>query len=273
MIENSKQQSGSQVINAHVLSRTSLFIEIFSGEYKLGIATGFIYRKEDQNFLITNWHNVTGRHPISNKLKNSELMVPTSLVVWFHHEVEEGKFGWKPMPCQLHDEAENPKWLEHPTYGSRVDVVAIAVTSTEDITFFPINEIELSDFRIEVSQEVFVLGFPRGVTGSGKLPIWKRGSIASEPTANLDGLPKCLIDTATREGMSGSPVFVRFTGFYVKDPNNVAHDDWLGQGDQFLGIYSGRIIEQTDELAAQLGIVWKAQVIDEILSAYVKDQG
>lgn len=270
MTEVSNQQTVRQVINAHVLSRTSLFIEILSGEHKLGIATGFTYKREDQNFLITNWHNVTGRDPISNQLKNSELMEPTSLVVWFHHKIDEDKFSWRPMQCQLHDVAGNPEWLEHPTHGSRVDVVAIPIRLSEDMKLFPINEIEFSDFRVEVSQDVFVLGFPKGVAGSGKLPIWKRGSIASEPSANLDGLPKCLIDTATREGMSGSPVIVRFTGLYVKEPGKFAADDWLGQGDQFFGIYSGRIIDQTDELAAQLGIVWKAQVIDEILSAYIK---
>ncbi|MBX3045538.1 MAG: trypsin-like peptidase domain-containing protein [Anaerolineales bacterium] len=271
MTEESKQQPSRQLINAHVLSRIPLFIQIFSRENQLGIATGFTYTKGGQNFLITNWHNVTGRNPASDKLINSELMEPTSLAIWFHTKINEEELTWKPIQYQLHNKAGKPQWLEHPTYGSSVDVVAIPLTLPEEIELFPINETNFSDFRIQVSQDVFVLGFPRGITGSGKLPIWKRGSIASEPTANLDGLPKCLIDTATREGMSGAPVFVRFTGIYMKDPKKLAADDWLGQGDQFLGIYSGRIIERTDELAAQLGIVWKAQVIDEILSTVVKD--
>jgi hypothetical protein len=42
-------------------------------------------------------------------------------------------------------------------------------------------------------------------------------------------------------------------------------DTIFGRIRNFVGIYSGRIGD--DELKAQLGIVWKARVISEIISA------
>ena len=63
---------------------------------------------------------------------------------------------------------------------------------------------------LRVSADVFVLGYPRGISGGRGFPI----SIATEPKIDLDGVPKLLIDTATREGMSGGPVIaVAHNGF------------------------------------------------------------
>ena len=50
--------------------------------------------------------------------------------------------------------------------------------------------------------------------GGAMFPIWKRGSIASEPEIPIDGKPMFYIDTATRQGMSGAPVFAQTSGFW-----------------------------------------------------------
>ena len=83
---------------------------------------------------------------------------------------------------------------------------------------------------------VFVLGFPVGLH-DGVFPIWKRASIASEPRIDEGDLPKILIHTATREGMSGAPVFVIQRGVHrVRgDPARI-----IGHGQCFLGVYSNR---------------------------------
>jgi hypothetical protein len=39
-----------------------------------------------------------------------------------------------------------------------------------------------------------------------------------------------------------------------------------GPATRFIGVYSGRIGAQ-DELQAQLGIVWRAEVVDQIIAA------
>lgn len=60
-----------------------------------------------------------------------------------------------------------------------------------------------------VATEVFMLGYPKGLTLQGSIPVWKPGSIASEPLfAILDGAPAFFVDALTRDGMSGAPVQV-----------------------------------------------------------------
>ena len=126
----------------------------------------------------------------------------------------------------------------------------------------------LTDFEPYVGDDVFVLGYPRGFDGGHELAIWKRGSIASQPNVDLEKLPKILVDTATREGMSGAPVIARRRGLIIPrgvqgTPGQFTGLELIGQADTFLGVYSGRIGD--DELGVQLGIVWKARVLEEII--------
>lgn len=106
-----------------------------------------------------------------------------------------------------------------------------------------------------------MLGYPKGLSGGGLFPIWKRATLTTEPAVNIDGLPKMLIDIATREGMSGSPVFAVNKGMY-QTSNSLSISP--GGGTRFLGIYSGRNTGKT-EIEAQLGFVWKEDVIKEII--------
>lgn len=119
--------------------------------------------------------------------------------------------------------------------------------------------------------DVFVLGFPLGWTGGAKYPIWKRASLASEPLFDLDGLPKMYIDTATRQGMSGSPVFAKDSGNFFLEGSDTSDPLQMKMGEayRFLGVYSGRIGDDNnkDAFSAQLGIVWKENVIKEIIEA------
>jgi hypothetical protein len=133
----------------------------------------------------------------------------------------------------------------------------------------PVNKVgDLVDFEVMVGDDVFVLGFPLGLHGGGPFPIWKRASIASEPEIDLDGLPKLLIDTATRKGMSGSPVIAVRRGLTnPRGTSGFSDATIIGMAETFLGIYSGRVDD--DPLGAQIGIVWKASVVEEIISAGV----
>jgi hypothetical protein len=151
-------------------------------------------------------------------------------------------------------------WLEHPVRRLRIDVVAIPIAVPDWAQAYTIDSVNTAPkMLLRVSTDVFVLGYPRGISGGRGFPIWKRASIATEPDKDLDG-PKMLVDTATREGMSGSPVIaVAHKGFE-------AEPGFLATGDhayRFVGVYSGRL--GADEMKAQLGIVWKARVVDEIV--------
>ena len=71
--------------------------------------------------------------------------------------------------------------------------------------------------------------------------------------------------------MSGSPVLAySATGTFSNTQGALlmsAHG--AGPCARFVGIYSGRLGE--DEMKAQLGIVWKAHVVDEIIDGGVHE--
>ena len=73
-----------------------------------------------------------------------------------------------------------PKWLEHPRLGRRMDVVALPlrVPSKEDVLYVPWKP--KPDSKLWVTEDVSIVGYPYGLN-SNNLPIWVRGTVASEP--------------------------------------------------------------------------------------------
>jgi hypothetical protein len=106
---------------------------------------------------------------------------------------------------------------------------------------------------------VSVIGFPFGLAGGGALAIWATGFMATEHVIDYNNLPTFLIDCRARQGQSGSAVVAHRNGGIVgmEDGSSAA---FAGPVTRFLGIYSGRINEQSD-----LGIVWKASAIKELV--------
>ena len=119
--------------------------------------------------------------------------------------------------------------------------------------------------------DVFVIGYPWGLSGSGgALPIYKRGSIASEPAIDYLGLPRFLIDCRTSAAMSGSPVLVEHSG--VWNPNgSMTGDSIIGTLVNFVGVYSGRLLSSEgvsveDSEVTEIGIVWKKHALDALVN-------
>lgn len=226
------------------------------------IGTGFTYRVDGRTYLITNWHNLTGRNPQTGALLSGG--VPNRIVALFHLLSPLGQPVRLTLP--LNDANDEPIWFEHRLRQQGVDVAAIPIDVPSGVSLLPINEASaLNWMPVHVGSDLFILGFPFGISASS-LPIWKRGSLASEPDVDLDGLPKMLIDSATRPGMSGSPVILRNWGSFSDGPGIVTIP---GSGTRFLGVYSGRI-GADDELKAQLGIVWKAIIVDEVIAQGIR---
>jgi hypothetical protein len=228
-------------------------------------ATGFLWRHSAGWFLITNWHNVTGLNP--EKIEHVGSFTPSHVTLELKFKlpnVSEGmKAGTQKVVAPLYG-ASGPLWLEHPT-RHKVDCVALAILISEDydLATIPINEVQFDDiYRPSVGDDCFILGYPKGLRGAGNTPIWKRGSIASEPGLDFRGDPMVLVDSATRPGMSGSPVIARQVGIHMRGAE-LSPDTIIGVAQCFLGIYSGRTDD--DELGVQIGRVWKAPVIDEIV--------
>jgi hypothetical protein len=237
----------------------------------LSSGTGFAFSYDGAFYLITNWHNVTGRHPATAACLSETLSIPDMVSTMFRKKDQPALGQRHDLPLYADEELSAPLWYEHPVHGRSVDVIALPIPQQiqENCALFAINAIQFDTaFAEEVADDAFIIGYPFSQVPYLQLPIWKRASIASEPNVELDQLPKMLVDTATRPGLSGSPVVMQRVGIHGMSGSVMTGTEIIGRIRNFIGVYSGRI--GADQEKAQLGIVWKAQVIAEILAAKVR---
>lgn len=233
----------------------------------LADATGFFCEFQGRTFLVTNWHVVAGRHYQTHRPLHRSRALPGKLVVHAHlasHVVPiKAPSSSTSFQISLFDAAGRPCWLEHPLYGHSVDVIAIEMDSRipRCSRLYRLDlEAELArDITLSVMDQAFVTGYPLSAsTTPNSLPIYKSGTIASEPGV-FDSEPRIYIDGKTKTGMSGSPVM-------VKGPASNGEKAPLS----LVGIYSGRDRQERTEFEAELGIMWPyKECLVPILEAYV----
>jgi hypothetical protein len=152
--------------------------------------------------------------------------------------------------------------------GSAADVVAlVGIDVAPEIP--SLNVLPEVDLLLGVGMDVFVLGYPFGLTGHG-LPVWKRGSLASEPHVSTTHQRYRFVDTASRPGMSGAPVIRRSWGFHAMADGDFRGGEALAT--KLVGVYAGRLATE-EPLDAQLGIVWPAELLIEVVTLGKPDDG
>jgi S1-C subfamily serine protease len=243
-----------------VESTQSLLLTPMLGVSSLATATGFIVNHKDRPYLVTNWHVVSGRRADDGQALDSRTgALPDRLAIRHNAAGAIGTWVERIEPTVNAD--GEPIWLEHPMHGRTVDVICLPLTEQSGIALQPYPAAP-SQAKVKLSpgDGVSVVGFPLGLTAGLSFAIWVKGWVASEPKYDFDGLPCFLIDSRTRQGQSGSPVIAHFpqAGRVIFEG-----DAWLsGQGSytELLGVYSGRLSEESD-----LGRVWKMSVVAEII--------
>lgn len=254
-------------LSIHVPTMKSLFIEMRYGETLLSTGTAFLaaFNKDPHCALITNRHNVTGRHQETGQCLSKTGGVPDNIRIYFHaNPLESGK--WKIITLPLYKDDGTPWWVEHPTLKGAADVVALNLNWGGDVFKMPYytgTDLDRVGMVIRPAETVSVIGFPFGLSSTGKFPIWATGFMAQELSLVGPDNPVFMIDCRTRQGQSGSPVIAyRPNGFtYVKDGRLTSSfgptEKW-----EFLGIYSGRVNSESD-----LGRVWHVSAVEEVLKA------
>lgn len=238
---------------------------------ELGTGTGFFVKGGEGIFLVTNWHVVTGRDPVTGDPVGNCAASPSFIEVDLHNPDDLRAPATHRYP--LYDK-DGPIWFTHPKLGNAVDVVALKVGIGGNWARFSDRVVQIEPYsltvdipmRFEPTSEVSIIGYPYGRRSTGSLGIWTRGTIASEPDLDFDDQPIVLIDAASREGQSGSPVIAfRSTHSLVHYSNGgssiLDQPVW-----ELLGVYSGRISKESD-----LGKVWKRSVIQQIVAGQARD--
>jgi hypothetical protein len=236
----------------------SLLLELRFCTATLSTGTGFVVESKKGPMLITNWHNVTGRHIATREPLSPTGGIPNTVCVMHNKANHLGAWIRKTEPL-LSD--GKPRWIEHPQLGDKVDVVALPLTDLDDVQLFPYALNSEPSILVNPADPVSVVGFPFGLTGGGSLALWATGFMASEPDVNYSDLPLFLIDCRARPGQSGSAVIAQRNGGAVATADG-GTTMFSGSITKLLGVYSGRINEQSD-----LGLVWKSCAIADILES------
>jgi len=260
------------------LSVKSVHLTLYRNDIELGKATGFIVKDESTFYLVTNWHVLSGRSPYDGQPHHEQGAVPNLVKMCFMFAPIEGSMTEHAgiQAERLVDEYENNLWIEHPD-GRKVDVALLKLENPRSLKADVLDIDKFSEVNLmpEVGMTVFIVGYPfgKGTTSVNihpyfSFPVWKTGHIASEPSMLYNDNPAVLIDATTREGMSGSPVYIRPISFYRPlDNPNVRR---IGDNPvKFLGIYSGRLNIQTGDdsaISSELGLVWNPSVVKEIIA-------
>lgn len=238
------------------ISPTAVQIYLDRGDMNLAIGTGFPYLIENAPFLVSNWHNFSGRNSRTGRALHTMGALPDRVrfVLWRR---DNGVGEWKNYWLEKPDE-EASRWYEHPLLGRKVDVGCLPLK--ENLSEYRhLSEFENDEVRIRPGQSVTILGFPRGLHQQN-LPFWKGASVASEPEIDVNDLPLTMVDGLGARGLSGSPVFFHGSryekmegGWQLSGPNAL----------RLVGIYSGRDDELPQTETANLSRVWKASAIRE----------
>lgn len=243
------------------ISFVPFVLEAYRGNRRFeGWATGFVWWCEDVGVLVSNWHVFSHRNQETKACLRADGGTPDRLVA----VMPLSERGAEPARLEIPilDADGDPLWSTHPVLGDDADIAAIAIERPPaGIHVQPLNTIQQLPLRRTAGGFAHVIGFPFERDRYG-LPIWKLASFASEPWLSPAFQPYLLVDTASRPGMSGSPVFQRERETVTtRDGRNGMINN--GQGAcEFVGIYSGRLRTSNDS-EVQLGKVWHAQLVEE----------
>ena len=132
----------------------SLYLTLYFNDIELASATGFLVNSNKKVYLITNRHVVTGRNNETGECLNSNMSIPNKIKVWLPFKNNLG-ISWSNTTLDLIDSENNVKWLEHPIYKEKVDVIAI------ELKDYNIDEFcyRLSpNFKTRITENVFIIG-------------------------------------------------------------------------------------------------------------------
>lgn len=256
-------------LKIEIPSLKSLFIEMYFGEQLLSTGTAILAAidKNSRCAVVTNRHNVTGRHQETGECLSKTLGIPDNIIIHFH--CSESKIGqWRKIKLPLYRDDGTAFWIEHPRLGGSADIVALNVKWGSDVLCFPYyieTEPDRIGMLISPAEPVSVIGFPFGIstTKIGKMPVWTTGFLAQELELVTEENPVFLIDCRSRQGQSGSPVIAfRVSNYRRQRGEQITTTISPEIAWEFLGIYSGRINPESD-----LGRVWHVSALKELLVA------
>jgi hypothetical protein len=250
------------------LSTSITKLEMLVDGQFLGGGTGFFYKHNSKWYVVTNWHVLSGRDPSNGQPRHSSAAVPNQCRFYFASLTEAG-IRWEAVTYSLAHSSNTATWLQHPVEGQAVDIAALPI---EEIHTGKAKDLQdpggnAPDMFIDLGAEVFLPGYPLGLSANGLMAIWKRASVASSLEFG-EGINRYFyVDTATREGMSGAPCLAisNWRHYEMDRATNKVKVVERPLSWRLLGVYSGRL-NPSDSFEAQIGKIWRDNLMFDVLN-------
>lgn len=236
--------------------------------------TGFFWKQNGRYYLITARHVFSNRNPFTDQLLGT--YVPERIRFFPALKTPSGFLRLQSSAVELYKDGRGT-WLEDPEFPSlRTDISALELnlSGIDSIAGADLAHLNLSDYEANlvsgVGFDCSILGYPTRHVQDLMTPIWRRGSLASEPRLPIDRKPMFLVDASTGPGFSGGPVFRRHIGpAPVRTPDNkidVKTASVIRMN--LIGVYAGRL-EHT-HFGAEVPYVFYANRIPKIIASGVR---
>jgi hypothetical protein len=161
---------------------TTVPLEQYFNETRLGQGTGFMWKIQEQYYLVTNWHVLSMRDFFTRANLRKDAGRPNILRTLFN--IQTGSFDKQRWDITIRDDNDRPLWLVHPS--RRVDIAVLPIPFRPKqliIALYPLNVLANAALRIEIGMEVFILGYPFKIeppaSGSGEASHPNRSSPGS----------------------------------------------------------------------------------------------
>jgi len=266
-----------------LFTTSRLVTEKASGEG--GVGTSFLFNyvsgQDSYPFLVTNRHMVEGTAKgrlTFTKAANGKPLIGTGHVL----DIEDFQRIWYGHPDPELDVAVAPfaPILRHMSDdGTSIFFRAVGGDMLPSVDVLK---------ELDALEEVVFIGYPSGIWDSRNLlPIIRKGTTATPVVVDFQGKPQFLVDASVFPGSSGSPVFLYNVGTYRRKRGDVV----VGNRIFFLGIMASVFYrEDTNEIRARpspttrgalavsrqmidLGVVYKASAITELIESVVRERG
>jgi len=265
---------------------TTVRIEVTLPNNSISMGTGFIfnYVKNNKQYLFV----VTNKHVIKDSIEGRLTFNQSD--------------GEKPILSKVFT-IEYPnfekQWIGHPQQDIDVAIMPFAPVLNElsnkgvqiffkSLTPDLIPSDKLLREEIDAVEDIVFVGYPSDVYDRRNLlPVVRKGITATPISVDFEGKPAFLIDASIFPGSSGSPVFLCNIGSYSPKGKGLV----VGSRIFFLGVVASVFIRKdlnTIELIhiptgkipvvattqmVDLGIVYKAIVIKELIEEFLKTRG
>lgn len=261
--------------NVDPLSLVTTMVSLNLKDEQVSQGTGFFYQSIEKElcFLVTNYHVVTGNGPQSQESPKGDSI---------SFKIRDKTGSSKTIKIPLFQNGK-PTWLQHASeVNADIAVIPLFGDHIKDCEFEVLNSRVKNDNVYKgPTARVTLIGYPYGFhDAANMLPIWKTGSVASEPEYDFNGEKTIVLDISAFPGMSGSPAMIVAKGSYGDKNGNM----YAGNAYHFLGIYASmnmfnselnleqvsndakKFVKHTESL--QLGVIWKASLINDIVDNF-----